>query len=401
MNGLFDPEQYLCRLQWAHLADVAERLTRSEFTSTWKPPSEEAAAASEEAAGDRPSAPDEPAAWRNFAAMVVRLASRELGLRQPTDDDLRAVLFPDPSWAPPPLDEGATSASRLEAPLYVLVEKILGPDEPLPENWPVAGTSGYDFMNLLNGLFIAPGGLAEVTKSYQRFRKTPLELHQVEYDSKLLILRVAMSSELQMLAHRLNRISEQHRRSRDLTLNMLRLAVREVLACFPVYRIYPARDGISERDRRFVNVAVSRAKKRNPAFEPSVFEFLRNVLLLEQPSGLSAEQIAVRELFTGKFQQVTSPVMAKGVEDTAFYVYTPLLSANEVGSHPARPATSVAEFHEENRGRQTRWPSAMLATSTHDTKRSEDVRARLNVLTEAPRVWRESATRFRRFARAT
>jgi (1->4)-alpha-D-glucan 1-alpha-D-glucosylmutase len=399
VDGLFDPEQYLYRLQWAYLADLAERLARGAFAMRWQPPSEsevsDGAAAALQSA--MPSL-DEPAAWRDFAAQVVRIASRRLGLRQPTDDDLRAVLFPDFSWSPPPSTNEAfeLSNARPAPPLYVLVEKILGPDEPLPESWPVAGTSGYDFMNLLNGLMIHPGGLTEITKNYQKFRKTPIDLSQVEYESKLLILRVAMSSELQMLAHRLNRISEQHRRSRDLTLNMLRLAVREVLACFPVYRIDPGRDGVSDRDRRFVNVAVSRARKRNPAFEPSVFEFLRNVLLLEHPSGLSPEQIAVRELFAGKFQQVTSPVMAKGVEDTAFYVYTPLLSANEVGSHPARPATSVAEFHEENRQRQKRWPTAMLATSTHDTKRSEDVRARLNVLTEAPRAWRDAATRFRR-----
>jgi (1->4)-alpha-D-glucan 1-alpha-D-glucosylmutase len=378
VDGLYDPEQYLWRLQWAYIADLAERLGRKDFA--------ERLAAIVKSDGENAQAIDEGAAWRNAAALVVRQVSRKFGLRQPADD-----------WTPPALAlDQPQSDSPSELPLYVLVEKILGPDEPLPEQWPVAGTSGYDFMNSLNGLFVAPQGLAEIVKHYDRLRGEPTMVREVEYESKLLILRVAMSSELQMLAHRLNRISEQHRRSRDLTLNMLRLAVREVLACFPVYRIYPGHDGISDRDRRFVNLAVSRARRRNPAFDPSVFEFLRRVLLLEHPSGLSQEQIAVREIFTGKFQQVTSPVMAKGVEDTAFYVYVPLASVNEVGSHPARPATAVADFHQDNRERQRRWPLAMLASSTHDTKRSEDVRARLNVLSETPRTWREAVNRFRR-----
>lgn len=280
--------------------------------------------------------------------------------------------------------------------MFVLVEKILGPDEPLPESWPVSGTSGYDFLNSLSGLFVVPQGYAEIVRTYDRFLDEPSDLNQVEYESKLLILRVAMASELQMLAHRLNRISEQHRRSRDFTRNNLRLAIREVLACFPVYRVYPGREGISDRDRRFVSLAVARARRRNPAFDPAVYEFLRSVLLLNHPPGLSPEQIAEREVFTGKFQQVTSPVMAKGVEDTAFYVHVPLVSINEVGADPRRPATSVAEFHESNRQRNLRLPRAMLATSTHDTKRSEDLRARLHVLSEMPRQWRTAINRFAR-----
>ncbi len=309
------------------------------------------------------------------------------------------MLSVDRNWSPPETTEELkprTAQGNSAAPLFVLVEKILGPDEPLPESWPVAGTSGYDFLNMLGGLFLDAGGYEEIGKAYQRFLDEPTDLGEVEHTSKLLILRTSMSSELQMLAHRLNRISEQHRRSRDYTLNNLRLAIREVLACFPVYRIYPGREGISERDRRSVNLAVVRAKRRNPAFDPAVFEFLRSVLLLSHPAGLSAEQIAEREIFTGKFQQVTSPVMAKGVEDTAFYVHVPLLSLNEVGNDPRRAVTSLGEFHESNRHRQQHWRQAMLATSTHDTKRSEDVRARLHVLSEVPQLWRTSLSRMAR-----
>src|SRR4029078_7456181 len=140
-----------------------------------------------------------------------------------------------------------------------------------------------------------------------------------------------MSSELLMLAHRLNHLSEQHRRTRDLTLNMLRLAARGVLVSFPVYRVYPGRRGVSDRDRKFVDLAVAKAKRANPAFDVTVFDFLRNVLLLTHPAGLAEATVAERELLAGKFQQVTSPVMAKGVEDTSFYVWVPLASVNEGG----------------------------------------------------------------------
>ncbi|MEX2025693.1 MAG: hypothetical protein WEH44_00305, partial [Pirellulaceae bacterium] len=403
VDGLFDPEQYLWRLQWAYVADLGAEIFHAHFSLERNTYSlERSTDAQMPQAAD--SQPGEPIGgprrqWRQIAPLVLGICARALGMRQPGVEDLRAVLCPDPAWNQVPLTAREPS-SRLSgnaaAAMFVLVEKILGPDEPLPESWPVSGTSGYDFLNSLSGLFVVPQGYAEIVRIYDRFLGEPSDLNQVEYASKLLILRVAMASELQMLAHRLNRISEQHRRSRDFTLNNLRLAIREVLACFPVYRVYPGREGISDRDCRFVNLAVAQARRRNPAFDPAVYEFLRSVLLLNHPPGLSPEQIAEREVFTGKFQQVTSPVMAKGVEDTAFYVHVPLVSVNEVGADPRRPATSVAEFHESNRQRNLRLPRAMLATSTHDTKRSEDVRARLHVLSEMPREWRSAINRFAR-----
>ncbi len=208
-----------------------------------------------------------------------------------------------------------------------------------------------------------------------------------------------MASELQMLAHRLNRISEQHRRSRDFTLNMLRFALREILVCFPVYRVYASPAGVSPRDRRFVQLAVALAKRRNPAVDLAVFDFIRDVVLLEHPPGLSEEARRQREEFAGKFQQVTSPIMAKGVEDTAFYVYFPLLSTNEVGCDPRHAATLPAAFHEHNVDRRLHRPESMLASSTHDSKRSEDVRARLDVLSEIPRDWQVAVNRWSRLNR--
>jgi len=357
-----------------------------------------AAPAVEPAAEVPPQPVNEHAEWQKMAPEVLRILCEQVGLPPPEADDLRAVLGPEVVEELPPAEArmGNFNYAGSQQPLFVLVEKILGPDEPLPETWPTAGTTGYDFAATLNGLFVTPPGWEEVVRNYQRFTGADTTYEQVVQDSKRMILRVAMSSELQMLAHRLNRLSEQHRRTRDLTLNLLRLATREVLVCFPVYRVYPSRKGVSDRDRRFVDLAVIKARRQNPAFDPSVFDFVRNLLLWSHPAESTPEVIAEREILAGRFQQVTSPVMAKGVEDTSFYVWVPLGSVNEVGSDPRRPTTTSAQFHDQNRERSSRYRQAMLATTTHDTKRTEDVRARLNVLSEIPSDWRTVVQRFSR-----
>ena len=248
-------------------------------------------------------------------------------------------------------------------------------------------------------MFVDPAGLAELTKIYSRFIDQRLDFREVAHQSKRLIFRAAMSSELQLLAHRLNRISERHRRSRDFTLNTLRIALREILACFPVYRTYIREGHVSERDRQVVCRAVAQAKRRNPATNAAVFDFIRDVLLLERPPDLDEAGRRERELFVGRVQQVTSPVMAKGVEDTAFYRYFPLASLNEVGGDPVRGATSIEEFHRHNLARQAAWPQSLICTTTHDTKRSEDARARINVLSEIPHLWRKAVNRWARLNR--
>jgi (1->4)-alpha-D-glucan 1-alpha-D-glucosylmutase len=286
-----------------------------------------------------------------------------------------------------------------EIPLYVVVEKILGPEEPLPQQWLVAGTTGYDFLNSMNGLFVDRSGLQELVKLYGRFIDQRPSFDEVAHQSKLLILRTAMSSDLQLLAHQINRISERHRRSRDFTLNTLRIALREILTCFPVYRTYIREGDVSDRDRQFVSRAAAQAKRRNPATDSAVFDFIRDVLLLQSPPGLDEAGRREQALFVGRFQQVTSPVMAKGIEDTAFYRYFPLASLNEVGGDPARGVTTIEEFHAQNLARQTQWPRSLISTTTHDTKRSEDVRARLNVLSEIPHLWRKAVNRWARLNR--
>ncbi len=280
---------------------------------------------------------------------------------------------------------------------YIAVEKILAHDETLPSEWPVAGTTGYEFLNLLNGLFVNRQGTAALRGLYARYVDENNRFPDVAYEAKLLILNVSMSSELHVLAGQLDRISEQHRFSRDFTRTSLRRALREVIACFPVYRTYirSQTDVVSEDDRRRVVTAIRTAKRRNPALSPSFFDFVASVLLLEDPEGLTPAQIQERRQFVLKFQQVTGPVTAKGVEDTAFYRYYPLASLNEVGGEPNSSGTALDQFHRKNIERFAGWPFSLLATATHDTKRGEDVRARLNVLSEIPDEWDAAINQWR------
>ena len=280
---------------------------------------------------------------------------------------------------------------------YIVAEKILMPDEPLRPAWPIEGTTGYSFLNMLNGVFVDHTKSKAFQQLYRRFTGWSQEFDELVCDSKRLILQVAMSSELNVLARKLDRISEQHRWYRDFTLESLRDALKEVLATFPVYRSYIRSDQkeVDPEDRRQIISAIREAKRRNPAISESVFDFIRNVLLLEHPDGLDDSQRAERHMFALRFQQLSSPVMAKGVEDTAFYRYYPLASLNEVGGDPERFGLSVSAFHRRNLIRGELWPNSMNASSTHDTKRGEDVRARINVLSEMPSEWYRAIRRWR------
>lgn len=284
-----------------------------------------------------------------------------------------------------------------DRPFYIVAEKILTGSEPLRTEWAIEGTTGYGFLNLLNGLFVDRTREKAFQQLYRRFTGLTASPRDLLCESKRLILQVAMSSELNVLARRLDHISEQHRWSRDFTLESLRDALREVLAAFPVYRTYVRGDSseVDPQDRRQVNLAVHEAKLRNPAISESVFDFIQSVLLLEHPNGTSDAQRAERRTFAVRFQQLSAPVMAKGVEDTAFYRYYPLASLNEVGGDFARFGVSVTAFHRRNLIRRELWPNGMNASSTHDTKRGEDVRARINVLSEAPGEWYRAIRRWR------
>jgi (1->4)-alpha-D-glucan 1-alpha-D-glucosylmutase len=282
-----------------------------------------------------------------------------------------------------------------ERPLYVLVEKILGADEALP-TWPVAGTTGYDFLILLNGIFVDQRNGDAISSIYETFTRMRVPFEELAYRGKQLVLRVSMASELNVLANRLDRFSERNRRYRDFTLNSLSYALREIIACFPVYRTYVNdREPVSARDREFIEHAAAQAKRRNPTMASLAFDFVRDLLLKKAdyiPEGERDEHMR----FVGKFQQVTSPVTAKGIEDTALYIYNRLVSLNEVGGEPDRFGVAPDTLHARLAARATEWPHGLSATSTHDTKRSEDVRARINVLSELPGAWKQATSRWAR-----
>lgn len=274
--------------------------------------------------------------------------------------------------------------------IYLVVEKILATFEYLREDWPVHGTTGYDFVNLVNGLFVRPDAERELDRLYTKFIEERAEFDTLVYHSKRLIIKAMMSSELHVLTNLLHRIAEADPATRDFTFNGLREALTEVVACFPVYRTYIRGGSLSAEDRRYVDWSVAQAKRRRPAGDVTVFDFIRRIVTLEAASQ-HEEQVARMVM---KLQQYTAPIMAKGLEDTAFYRYGRLVSLNEVGGDPRRFAVTLAAWHRANQERVRRWPHAMLTTSTHDTKRSEDVRTRIDVISEITDEWRARVVRW-------
>jgi len=281
---------------------------------------------------------------------------------------------------------------------YLTVEKILASGESLPEGWMTDGTTGYDHMAAVSAVLVDPENAGRMRELWRELAGQTTSFRDVVYESKRLILDTAMVAELTVLAKRLDAVSEQHRYSRDFTFESLRDALREVIACFPAYRTYITRDATfaTERDARLINVATGEAARRNPVMNRSVFDFLEEVLLLRDPEGLDDEQRQARREFTLRFQQLTGPVTAKGVEDTAFYRFYPLASLAEVGGDPDRIGSSVDELHVINRLRAQTTPRSLSASATHDTKRGEDMRARLHVLSEVPEVWQAAVLRWRK-----
>ena len=230
-------------------------------------------------------------------------------------------------------------------PLYVVVEKILGDSEPLPADWTTHGTSGYDFLSMVNGLFVDPSAESAFTRLYRDWTGAELPFAEVVFEKKYLLLRASFSGEWRTLARQLDRIAQGSRQSRDFTLNSLRLALGQLIACFPVYRSYLADGNIHDDDRRYIDSATRCAILRNRTTSPSLFRFIRGVLLGRDADGLSEEERLARRAFAGRFQQLTAPIMAKGVEDTAFYVYNRLLSLNEVGGNPGRFGLPPEKLH--------------------------------------------------------
>jgi len=292
----------------------------------------------------------------------------------------------------------AAAAALPGRPVYIWIEKIVAAFERLREAWPVEGTTGYGFANLINGLFVRASSKRRMHQSYEHFIGHHISWEQVVYESKRTVLESSFGAELRVLIQNLAELAGADRHTRDFTLSHLGTATREVIACFPVYRTYVT-DQAAEEDRRYIEWAIAIAKKRVSTIDSGIFEFLRLALLNELPADSTAPR-ALRTRFAMSFQQLTAPATAKGVEDTAMYRFNRLASLNEVGGDPDRYGTSVAAFHTDLRARQARWPLELLATTTHDTKRSEDVRARIDVLSEFPTLWRRTVNRWGRLHRS-
>ena len=260
---------------------------------------------------------------------------------------------------------------------WIIAEKILEPGEFLRENWPIEGTSGYDFLNVVLGVLVSPAGMKELNEIYEEFTSEPIDFRAIAHEKKINVTQEALGSDVNRLTTLLVEICESNRDQRDYTRAEMRRAIREVAACFAVYRSYvePTREEISEEDREYIERAITCAKLKRQDIGAGLFDFLGDVLTMDVKGKQETE-------FLRRFQQFTPPVMAKGVEDTAFYCYNRLVAMNEVGGDPASNGLSVTEFHAYNAKMQATHPYTMTTLSTHDTKRSDDVRARLAVLSE-------------------
>ncbi len=269
---------------------------------------------------------------------------------------------------------------------YIVVEKILGVGEELPSVWPVQGTTGYDFMNCVNGIFCRRKNRRAFNKIYSEFTGFKTAYDNLVCEKKRLIIGKEMAGDVDNLAHLMKKASSRYRHGSDMTLYGLKRALVDVLALFPVYRTYISNEVFSKADQLYIKEAVAKAKQRNPGLLYEL-NFIEKFLLLEFEEYLTGEEKQEWVNFVMKFQQLTGPLMAKGFEDTILYVYNRLLSLNEVGGSPDRFGIPVREFHGFNNKKANSWPYSMNTTSTHDTKRGEDVRARINVLSEIPKEW--------------
>jgi len=273
---------------------------------------------------------------------------------------------------------------------YIVVEKILGRQEVLPSEWPAAGTTGYDFLNAVNEIFIDPEGLERMVADYARHTAQTQPFAEICYASNKQAMRQLFPGDVNRLGHDLARLAAQDRQGRDIPVSELMQVLIEVTACLPIYRTYIRDFAIASRDREYIERTLRLARRRTAENEVSseAFAFMRRVLLLEPPYYAEEHKQAWLE-FVMRWQQFSGPVMAKGLEDTATYVDSALISRNEVGGDPLReqPPRDLPAFHRFNRRRLESWPYSMSASSTHDSKRSEDVRARINVLSELSAEW--------------
>ena len=279
--------------------------------------------------------------------------------------------------------------------LYVVAEKILEPHEELPDKWPIHGTSGYDFLGRVNSAFVEPDGLQKLTVHYNSIQGSHATFEDIAYERRLHAIETLFSGEMQDVGAHLAWLAEEDRTARDMSVRDISRAVLEVTACMPVYRTYTNSFDVTSADREHIAEACRRARVRNPKIHPEVYDFLERVLTLRFKRWMPESSRMNWLRFVRRWQQLSGPIMAKGVEDSAMYVHNRLISMNEVGGSPE--PVSAGELHGFFEKRRRRWPCTMNASSTHDTKRSEDVRARINVLSEIPDEWMRLTTRWSRW----
>ena len=329
---------------------------------------------------------EDPLVFESTHDQILRFASRPVirGVRVDHIDGLR-----DPAGYLSRLQErlAANQPPGSERP-YIIVEKILSRDETLPDDWPIAGTTGYEYLNAANSLFVSPSGAKEIETHYFNFVGTKMRFADVMYEKKKLVMNTLLRVEMRSLGRQLASLATNDRYAKNLLRPELMDVLLETTACFPVYRTYIRNLEVPESAKHFIGQALDEARRRRPRLSRACFDFLWDVLTLANPPHILADQREERLAFVMRWQQFTGPIVAKGIEDTALYVYYPLLSLNEVGGSPEpSKLMSWEHFCEFIRDRQKYWPETLNAGSTHDTKRSEDVRARLNVLSEIPAEW--------------
>ena len=280
---------------------------------------------------------------------------------------------------------------------YLLVEKILARNESLPDDWPVSGTTGYEYLNAANGLFVCPSGARKLEKVYADFISRETRFADVLYQKKKLVMNTLLRVEMRALGRQLMEIAARDRYARNILRPDLTEALVEITACLPIYRTYIRNLDVLEATKLVIEGAIDQARVRQPKLSRKCSLFLRDVLTLSNPPHILSDQREERLAFVMRWQQFTGPIIAKGMEDTALYVYYPLLSLNEVGGTPEPSNIMLREqFVKFIQDRQRRWPDSLNATSTHDTKLSEDVRARLNVLSEVPDQWSQEIVKWSR-----
>ncbi len=317
---------------------------------------------------------------------ILRLVARtpNAGMRIDHIDGLR-----DPAAYLNKLQERLAAAeNRSDKSSYIVVEKIIERHESLAPDWPVSGTTGYDYLNVANGVFVEPEGARRIEDIYSNFIGRKQDFTDIVYQKKKLVMNTLLGVEMRTLGRQLAELAAQDRYARELPRGQLIDALIEVTACLPIYRTYIRNMDLPAHATEHIEGAVAMARQRAGHLSSACFNFVHEVLLLLNPPHVLPDHREARLAFVMRWQQFTGPIIAKGLEDTALYVYYPLLSLNEVGGDP-RPseAASREEFYAALQNRQKNWPSTLNAGSTHDTKRSEDVRARINVLSEIPEEW--------------